>query len=175
MQKRIESLEHDKSGLESENEALRALRESYKRRFVAEEQCRTQLQDQVAVLKSYLEDTQQKNRELKQERQDQVTLHRQQRNQYLAKEEQWKHKIERIKRDFDQLWTKYKTSQSSLKESNTTVESLRAELDALRKSERKWAKEKTYLTGQVQHYKGSFKTMKATLKGPEKVKAPSST
>jgi predicted nucleic acid-binding Zn-ribbon protein len=176
LQKRIESLELDKCALESENAALRSLRESYKKRFSVEQQQRNQLQDQVALLKSYLEDTQQRNQELRQEMQASKLAQRQKRNQYLAKEQEWKHKIERIKRDFDHLWTKQKTSQKDLKESNAVVDDLQAELATLRKQERKWGKEKSFLQGKVQYLQSSTKMFTATApKGVEKDAAPSST
>jgi SMC interacting uncharacterized protein involved in chromosome segregation len=163
LQERLEKLEFEKTGLESENDALRSLRESYKRRFAAEQNERTQLQNQVTLLKSYLDDVQTMNRRLQADLEDSRTVQRKQRTNHAVSETEWKSKTDRVKRDLDKLWKEHKSSQTDLRESLQIIQDLQAQLDHYRKQERKWDKEKTFLKDKVKFLQGKISIFKATL------------
>ncbi|KAG7354921.1 hypothetical protein IV203_004277 [Nitzschia inconspicua] len=164
LRKRLAKMEFEKSGLQSENEALRSLRESYKRRFAVEQQERLQLQNQVALLKSYLDDVKTMNRHLQADLDESRTMQRKQRTNHLVTETVWKGKTDRVRRDFDKLWRDHKSSQTDLKESLRSIQDLQDQLDNYRKQERTWNKEKTFLKEKVKYLQGKIKTFQTTMK-----------
>lgn len=161
---RLQKLEFEMTGLESENVALRALRGSYKLRFADEQEERKQLLHQVALLKPALEDAKSMNDQLQTDLDESRIVQRKQRTQHLRKETEWKAKTDRVKRDLDKLWKEHKTSHSDLKESLQSIQELQSQLDGYRKRERRWEKERTFLKGKVKFLQGKITTYQTTLK-----------
>jgi uncharacterized protein YlxW (UPF0749 family) len=169
LQKLIEQMKFEKSDLESENKALRTLRLAIKRRLTVEQEERCQLQSQLTLLKSSLEDVHTTNQQLQANLQESDTIQRKQRNHLLVRESEWKHRTDRIKRDFDNLWKEHKSSQKVLKESRQSIKELQTQLDQYRKQERKSEMEKNFLKDKLMFLQGKITALEATLKSVKDV------
>jgi hypothetical protein len=169
LQKLIEQMKFEKSALESENKALRTLRLACKRRLTVEQEESCQLQRQLTLLKSSLEDVHTTNQQLQANLQESDTIQRKQRNHLLVRETEWKHRTDRIKRDFDKLWKEHKSSKKVLKESRQSIKDLQTQLDQYRNQERRSETEKTFLKDKVKFLQGKITALEATLKSVKDV------
>jgi chromosome segregation ATPase len=155
------NLEERLKDMELENQALLALRESYKHRFSDEQRQRSRLEDHVSLLKASLEDVQLMNRQLLSEMDHERTRHKQQ-------ETFWYHRRERVKRDLDKLWIEYKLSQEQHKEELKSISALQIRLEEYRRKEQSWEKEKMFLTEKASYLHETVKELKQMLKAVKK-------
>mmetsp|Transcript_24822 Transcript_24822/g.43993 ORF Transcript_24822/g.43993 Transcript_24822/m.43993 type:complete len:506 (+) Transcript_24822:121-1638(+) len=163
LEERLHKLEADMNQLESENEALLALRESYKRRFSFEKQQRSQLDSKIVLLKSYLEDTRIINQKLQKELSESKSTHREQEESHTLQKAEWQTKLDRVKRDMDRLWKRYKTSQTERKEALQCNQKLQEQIEEWRRKENKWEEEKAMLNDKIGFLQGQVDTMKGIL------------
>jgi hypothetical protein len=139
------SLSSPSSEIQTELVALRSLHKAYKQRFQVEQKEKQQLQDHITLLKSYLNDTQHMNAELRSELHGcKRELHKQQ-ILSMKNESDHQHRLHRIQRDLDRLWKQYKALQEdhtqTLVKNNELQDMLRSSNDR----QQKYEKEKQFL------------------------------
>ena len=163
LQERLAHVESQLAEFQVENTALRALRLSYKHRFAFEQQQRRSLVAKVETLQQQLQQATQQNQDLQQRLDGCLQEARHAQTRHTAQEETWRHKKERVQRDFDKLWKQHKALIRKANNDRFAVCDLQQQLGNAKHLESKWNEEKQFLKEKVKQMQEQIQNLKTAM------------
>ena len=164
LRKEVDRMKSELDNVKTENSALHAIKLSYQNRTIQEINHSRSLEQQVCMLERKVQELLIKNTEQEKISNQFEKQCRVERMKSLSQEATLQHKNERVRRDVDKLWKKYKTSKHQLSESQQLVQDLQDQVRQYEQKERKWQKEKSFMKDKLDFQKAKNTKLSKMLK-----------